>query len=233
MKRSREKFIQSEIVFQEKSKNPKFIDREGHRYGRLTVIGFAGFIKKDPSWFCRCDCGNIISVFSNNLNRLHTSSCGCMVIEKLVKLRTTHGHSSGGRTSSTYKIWHSMVQRCTNPKNRVYYRYGGRGITVCDRWLKFENFLEDMGERPENLSLDRIENNIGYFKENCRWATMKEQNNNRRDNHLITLNGKTQTLTQWAEEKAINKGTIYSRILSNRWDVERALSTPPRLLVKK
>lgn len=128
-----------------------------------------------------------------------------------------------------YHIWYGIIQRCNNPKNHAYGHYGGRGIKACARWQGedgFEHFMEDMGARPDkNVSIDRIDNNGDYCPENCRWADKKTQGNNRRDNRPITFNGKTQNLTQWAEELGINRNTLHTR-LNRGWSVERALMTP-------
>jgi hypothetical protein len=121
-----------------------------------------------------------------------------------------------------------MVDRCTNLKHKDYFNYGGRGIEICERWKKFENFLEDMGERPSReFSIDRINNNKGYFPGNCRWATMKEQCNNRRNNKTITFNGETKTLAQWSEEIGTPLHVLWLR-LSYGWSVERMLTEPVR-----
>jgi hypothetical protein len=136
-----------------------------------------------------------------------------------------HGHSIGGKHSRTYVAWREMVRRCTYPRHHQFKSYGGRGITVCERWMRFPAFLEDMGEAPEGLSLDRRENSKGYDKANCRWATMKEQGRNRRNNRLITLNGETHCISEWAEMIGAQNGTIYARLRTG-WDVEAALTTP-------
>ncbi len=127
--------------------------------------------------------------------------------------------------SSEYNTWHRMIQRTTNPNDTRYDRYGGRGITVCERWRSFENFYADMGDKPSvGMSIERINNDLGYFPENCKWATSKEQSNNTCRNHLITFEGRTQTITQWAREKGIKPVTLNSRF-RNGWSVERALTT--------
>lgn len=127
-----------------------------------------------------------------------------------------HGHTSrvNGKTkvSSTYNAWASAKHRCSSPKNENYASYGGRGITFCERWNKFEDFLADMGVKPEGLSLERRDNNQGYNPENCYWASMAEQGNNRRSNHLITFNGETQTLAEWARRTGKSAPLIRSRI---------------------
>lgn len=136
------------------------------------------------------------------------------------KLFTKHGQA--GKTPE-YKAWKAIRQRCGNPNNHAYSDYGGRGITVCERWKdSFENFFEDMGKRPSGMSLERIDNNKGYYKENCRWATRKEQCNNRRSSRFLTYNGKTQTMSRWAEEMAIKVQTIHRR-LALGWTVNEAL----------
>ena len=124
-------------------------------------------------WECTCDCGGIINIRVDALKSGNTSSCGCVVNPG----NTQHGYYG----SPTHRSWTSMKNRCTNANYHEFHYYGGRGITVCDRWLEsFENFLEDMGERPEGRTLDRIDGDLGYFKENCRWATLQEQSQNRK-----------------------------------------------------
>lgn len=161
---------------------------------------------------CRCNCGTEKPVRSDHLRNGFTKSCGC---------RDTPAKSS----SNEYQSWRAMVTRCTNPKAANYYRYGGRGIAICSRWLdSFENFLADMGRRPDLSSLDRIDNYGGYEPTNCRWATAAQQANNRRDNRLITVDGVTRTLQQWSDATGL-AGTLGVR-LNNGWDVSDALRTP-------
>lgn len=137
-------------------------------------------------------------------------------------MKRTHGMSY----TSIYMLWHKMIQRSTISTHKDFPNYGGRGIGVCDRWLKFENFYADMGEKPVGKSLERKDNNLGYSPENCKWATRSEQNNNKRDNHPITFNGKTQTIALWAKEIGVSRRTISHRINDYGWSIEKALSTP-------
>lgn len=132
----------------------------------------------------------------------------------------THGMSK----TPTYRAWYHMKERCQNPNNSKYHRYGGRGITVCDEWQTFEGFFKDMGEKPEGTTIDRRDNDCGYFAENCRWATQKAQCNNKENNTIIELHGMKQTLTQWAEMMGIPTSTLYNRLFVLGWDTERALN---------
>lgn len=139
---------------------------------------------------------------------------------------TTHGHSVGRKVSNAYQSWSSMRQRCLSPKCEAYNNYGGRGITICERWIEsFENFLEDMGNRPPGLSLERKDNNLGYCKSNCVWADIGNQNRNRRDSVKLEFSGKVKNQSEWSRELGISQVTLGKRLRSG-WSVERALSTP-------
>jgi hypothetical protein len=200
---------------------PRYFDFKNKKIGRLTVIDLKSSGSDGTFWNCICDCGNLIIVRSTNLKK-NTKSCGCL--RKETKSNLKHGLYG----TPSYKIWNKMIQRCTNEKELNYSDYGKKGIKVCDEWLiSFESFYKDMGERPNKLTLDRIDNNKGYFKENCRWATMTEQQNNRTNNVKFEFNGKSKTLPEWSRIIGIKTGTLRSRI-SSGWDIQKALSTIAR-----
>lgn len=196
----------------------------GSRYERLTVVSLSSAMHLGHyMWECVCDCGNTAKVSGNNLRTKNTKSCGCLNGEKSSDRLRTHGM----RSAPEYKVWASMLNRCRNPAEKCYSRYGGRGIVVCDRWLKFENFAKDMGDRPNGLTLERIDNGGKYCPENCRWATHQEQNSNKRSNVLLTFNGETKTQSQWARQLGVGHKLISSRIRFG-WPIEKILTTPPR-----
>lgn len=135
----------------------------------------------------------------------------------------------GGSRTQLYKVWASIKDRCTNPKNPQYKDYGGRGITMCPGWLEdFGKFSSYMGPRPDGMTVDRIDNNGPYAPENCRWATRLEQQQNMRTNHNLTFNGKTLSIAGWAREIGMSPNTLYARILTKGWPIEKALTTPLR-----
>ncbi len=194
----------------------------GQKFGRLSPLKF--FVENKRSfWECKCDCGNFKTVMAQSLTCGATRSCGCLNDE--TRRLTKHGACKNGKTSPSYKTWDSMVQRCTNPNNRNYHHYGGRGITICEKWLDFAGFLDDMGERPVGKSIERKNNMLGYSKENCVWATQQEQVENRRNNILVTIQGTTQTAAKWADQNGIDRKTVYGRI-NDGWSKEDAVQIP-------
>lgn len=174
----------------------------GLRFGRLVVLRQEGRYRGNSTWECRCDCSKKKTIRQDHLKGGLIVSCGCWRAEQSATRSRRHGDASGGKMSSEYGIWSNMIRRCTKPSCRSYRHYGGRGITVCDRWLNnFGAFLEDMGRRPSSAhSLERKDNNAGYSPDNCTWATLIEQANNKRSNVQVTICGRTQTAAQWKRE---------------------------------
>lgn len=203
----------------------QLIDRTGHRYGHLIVIErLPAKSKKDTNarWFCRCDCGLGTVAYGQDLARGKVKSCGCWNPNRIMQ------HGMAG--THVYRVWQAMLQRCENPKAQSFANYGGRGIQVCEEWHKFEKFIADMGDRPRGFSLDRIEVDGPYSKENCRWATTKQQNNNTRRNRVIEFRGERRTLAGWAELYGLNWTTLRERLDRLKWDdLEAALTSPPRM----
>lgn len=188
-------------------------DMIGFKSGKLLVVAYAATMGKRAMWLCRCECGNTKIVMGKYLRKKEVKSCGCLNRQPLLlQDKITHGHTINGKWSLSYVTWASMIQRCNNPKNSTYYKYGAKGITVCKEWLKFENFLKDMGDRPEDKTIDRIDNSIGYFTENCRWATPKEQAQNTTRNRNITFNKETHCLAEWGRLVGIQPSVIHSRL---------------------
>ena len=196
-----------------------FQDKTGHRFGRLIV---QQLLSKKPvaKWKCLCDCGNETEVWGGHLKSGVTRSCGCLVADSNKEKKTTHGMTK----TRTYKSWRSMIGRCTLPSVPSYKSYGAKGIGYDPSWRDFNKFLSDMGERPEGTTLDRIDGTKGYSKENCRWATTKQQQSNRKNCMHLTYNGVTKTAAEWSKSLGLAKGAVWNRIKLG-WSVEKAVTT--------
>lgn len=193
---------------------------EGMRFGRL-LVGMPFPTKgKGIRYFCLCDCGAKTTVYGQHLRLGLTQSCGCLQRQRSKAANLQHGMSK----TRIHNIWLSMLQRCEDKKHEAYPDYGGRGITVCAEWHDFGTFYRDVGEPPERLTLERKDNELGYSKINCIWATRQRQANNRRSNKRLTFRGRIQTQAEWERELGLKRGRIYDR-LHKGWSVERALST--------
>lgn len=196
----------------------------GQRFGHFIAIKEAGRNKWGAiMWLFRCDCGVEKIIDAARVAKGLVSHCTCL---------TTKGTHNKSKTKE-YNSWCSIIARCENPNSQEFHRYGGRGIKICDSWrLSFETFLSDMGNAPSpRHSIDRINNNLGYFKENCRWATMKEQCRNRRTNNIIDINGEKKCLLEWCESFGISIHTFKSR--RRRGVTMDKIFMPPRKMSKK
>ena len=196
----------------------RLIDLTGKRFGYLTVLQKDNTKNGVAYWLCKCDCGNKKAIKGQHLKSGNTLSCGCM------HRKYSHGQSN----TRLYHIWRTMKARCFDSNSLKYSRYGGRGITMCEDWknsfVPFYNWAMENGY-DESLSIDRIDNNGGYFPQNCRWATPKEQANNTSKNVVLEYNGESGTLSQMANKYGL-KPTIVSKRLKRGWTIEKALNTP-------
>lgn len=206
-----------------------FKDMTGLVFGKLTVIRRKdGVQAKVAFWVCRCECGREAIVQGGKLRRGHTRSCGCLVSEHTTAMKTTHG----GSKTREYKIWKGMIYRCENPKAKRWERYGGRGISVCERWRNsFPNFLADMGPRPSpEHSIERKDSNGNYEPDNCIWATATEQSKNTSRNLMFTHEGKTLCLSDWARHFKIRIDTLWYRLKAGKSFAESvSLGLPSRI----
>lgn len=208
-------------------RNKPTVDLTGKRFGRWEVISYLG----KSRWECKCDCGTVRSILSNQLITGHTKSCGCYRREVTIKRNTTHGMNK----TVLHSRWLDMKDRCYNQNERSYVNYGARGIYVCDEWKNdFQAFYTWSMENgfDESLSLDRIDNDAPYAPWNCRWVDRATQNRNTRRNRFVTANGKTQTVMDWAIETGINEATIRHRLDLGWTDID-AVTKPPRPLNRR
>lgn len=195
--------------------NSSLIDLTGKRFNRLVVIRDTGAVRgRSHVWLCRCNCGKHTKVDGHSLRKKNTQSCGCLSLETLAAWRRKHGWNK----TREQKIWNAMKQRCYNTKNKRYKHYGGRGIIVCNRWLKsLDNFIKDMGRRPKGrLTIERINNNGNYTPQNCRWATYSEQSRNNSRTRNVTYQGTTMCITDWASELQMPRDTLNWHINKGR-----------------
>ena len=210
-----------------RTRRKKYIDLTGDTYGRLTVIELSE--KRSPSkhvmWVCQCECGNTIIATSNHLRTGTTKSCGCLNKEtraNLCRSRVKHGNARRGAVSPEYMTWCNMISRCSE-FSEDHMHYYDRGISVCDRWLSFENFLSDMGRRPQGLSIDRIDNDKVYEPGNCRWATWRQQLNNKSTNRYIEVDGENISLADASRRYGLNYNTLRSRVYIMGMSGEQAI----------
>ncbi len=198
----------------------------GHEFDNSVVVAMADTMRDDgyvrEGYVMRCRCGREFTATKTHLTKHPEAACRSCG-SRFGALRRV------GRKLSKhplYKCWYGMMQRCENPKAQAYYNYGARGITVCERWHDFQCFADDMGSRPEGLTLERRENDAGYSPDNCYWATPKAQNNNTRANKRFTVNGVSRTLTEWAAQLGATRAAIRNRIVKYGWSIEAACTTP-------
>lgn len=222
-------------------KKPKY-NLTGKKFERLTVIRYIsaeerdGFSHKKDSrrWLCKCDCGNIVRLRTEQLLQGKAKSCGCY-IKDIFHNQTIKNTTHGLKNTRLYRIWNNIKDRCYNKNCKDYFKYGGRGIRVCNEWLdNFQEFYDwcILNGYSDNLSIDRIDVNGNYEPNNCRWVTMKMQCRNRRNNLILEYKGERKSLAEWCEELNLDYHLVHNR-LYNDWTVERAFETPKRILKRK
>ena len=197
--------------------------------GRLKQAGKRfRYMRYNRSAVFECECGVRFIADWQHVKQGSTLSCGCLHRELTAISAATHGYTRRGRIRPEYRAWAKMRARCNDPNDKQYCDYGGRGITVCERWQhSFENFIADMGDKPEGLALDRENNSLGYSPDNCRWTTNSRNNRNKRSNRILTFNGESLCCADWAERVGLTKKVLWYR-LNAGWSVEKALTTPAR-----
>ena len=211
----------------------KFINLSEKKFNNLTVLKRMTNRKKQTMWLCKCDCGKEVVVSSANLKSGHTKSCGCYALKekskRMKEKNPTYKH--GLSNSRLFEIWRAMKKRCYLKTHVHYKNYGARGIRVCEEWkndfMNFYNWAMANGYR-DDLTIDRINPDGNYEPNNCRWATYKEQNNNKKNNRYIEYNGEKHTASEWAEIKKINYDTFFSRLYSG-WSIKDLIETPVRI----
>lgn len=202
------------------------------KFGRLTVLSVVREKGKKAVAICECDCGAEKNTLLSHVKSGAVKSCGCLKRETSAKTgyaNKKHGQSSPESRGPEYRSWETMKARCYNKSNPDYQRYGGRGISVCDEWRSnFQNFFSDMGQRPKNTTLDRVDVNGNYQKENCRWATPPVQQRNKSTNRVVEFCGVKMTLVELAEKTGVPYQRLHERIVRRGWLVDDAVSMPPR-----
>ncbi len=200
----------------------RMTDISGQKFGRLTAIKPDGrYSSGNIKWLCLCDCGKYTHSDSSKLIKGGVKSCGCYASERMTKINTKHN----GFGTRLYEIWRQMHRRCYGENTKSYKHYGGRGISVCEEWKEFETFKEWALKNgySEDLTIDRIDVDGNYCPENCRWATMKEQANNKRNNHFVVCFGERKTISEWADIYGVNQVKLWDRLSRHNWNLESAL----------
>lgn len=213
----------------------RFQDLSGQRFGRLVVLGWAGYSKPNAVWVCKCDCGGENLVPSGNLVAGRTRSCGCLNLENLSKSGSADFCARDTKKHPEYKVWGQMIRRCHNPQTRRFEDYGGRGITVCNRWRHGEDgqhgfacFMADMGSRPSpKHTIDRVNNDLGYSPQNCEWRSRTDQTRNRRNTVIVQYRDREMSLPEACELASMQYSLVKGRIFRGT-SVERALRQPAR-----
>lgn len=211
------------------------INLTGMRFSRISVIREYGVSKHgEILWDCVCDCGNKKILPTNALRSGRTKSCGCYGTEKRKERMTTHGDTGNNKRHRIHRIWSAMLHRCNSESSNSVY-HAKRGISVCDEWFEYITFKEwalSSGYKKD-LSIDRIDNDKGYFPENCRWVGMDVQSRNKRSNHNITIDGVTKCMKDWSDIYGISYGTLTSRINILKWEPIKALTHPVQVRKRK
>lgn len=213
--------LRTELLRERNKARTKLHVKTGDKFGRLTAKQQVG--ESNSTWLFSCECGNEVQVNLSKVFGGHTQSCGCYRKERTATVHTKHGKTR----SRAYIVWAGMMQRCYNLQCKAYASYGGRGITVAPEWHDFCNFYRDMGDPPQELQIDRIDNTQGYGKSNCRWCSRRENSNNRRDNIRITVGPNTKTLSEWARHFGISINTVKTRYRRGVRDSALFCSTKP------
>lgn len=207
------------------------IDLCGQQFGRLTVVAFSHTQSGRAIWRCVCSCSAETTVSGKLLRSGHTQSCGCLGLERRVAATKKHGKSRVN--DRTYNCWKDMRKRCNNPASAYYYRYGGRGISVCSAWDNYDTFLSDMGPCPSGYSIERLDIDKNYEPTNCVWIPLNRQQRNTSKSRRITAFGKTQLLVEWAEEYKLPANTLSVRLGKLGWPAEKAIATRVRTLTRR